>query len=257
MSVRCRRRPRDDTAPQARGAAAVPGRPGRYEAWKATLEWPLTALLLVLAAPVILIIMVLIKLTSPGPALYRQLRVGRNGRLFAIYKIRTLVHDYESQTGPRWTASDDPRVSRLGNFLRRSHLDELPQLWNILRGEMSLVGPRPERPEFVSILERSLPRYRERLLVRPGLTGLAQTHLPPDTLVCEVKHKLAFDLYYVENVDLWLDLRLLACTALFLTGIPFRVSCALFQIPSRHMVEGTGVSLETGVDMALAQPKSV
>ena len=106
------------------------------------------------------------------------MRLGKNGRPFRLHKIRTMRHDCEKATGPRWAVPGDPRITPLGRFLRQTHLDELPQLWNVLRGEMSLVGPRPERPEFVPDLEQAIPHYRDRLLVRPGVTGLAQVQLP-------------------------------------------------------------------------------
>jgi lipopolysaccharide/colanic/teichoic acid biosynthesis glycosyltransferase len=256
-------------APAAREATAARGRSCWYPTWKRALELLLALALLFPAMPVIVLLMVLVRLTSRGPALYKQVRVGLDGGLFVIYKIRTMIDKIEKQTGPRWSTRDDPRVTPIGDFLRRTHLDELPQLWNILRGEMSLVGPRPERPEFVAQLERVYPRYRERLLVRPGLAGLAQSRLPPDTEVEGVKHKLAFDLYYMQHLSLSLDLRILACTGLFLLGIPFCLSCRLLWIPTQEMVEGTGRGpkaardeaprhgLELEVDAARVQPEPV
>jgi lipopolysaccharide/colanic/teichoic acid biosynthesis glycosyltransferase len=192
--------------------------------------------LLVLSLPVMAAVMLLVKLTSPGPTLYSQTRVGRNGRTFTMYKIRTMVRDSERETGAVWSTEGDPRVTPLGRFLRRTHLDEMPQLWNIVRGEMSLVGPRPERPEFVSQLEAVLPHYPRRLLVRPGLTGLAQVRLPPDTDVACVRRKLAFDLFYIERRGLWLDLRLCLCTAALLAGVPFHASCRLLRVPTAEAV---------------------
>ena len=141
------------------------------------------------------------KLTSPGPAFYTQTRVGQGGRPFTIYKLRTMIHNCESLTGPRWCMPGDPRVTPAGWLLRVTHLDELPQLLNVLRGEMSLVGPRPERPEFLPQLERALPAYRQRLVVRPGVTGLAQVKLPADTDLDSVRRKLAHDLYYIERLE--------------------------------------------------------
>src|SRR5262249_20621003 len=152
-----------------------------YVPCKTALDFVAAAVLLVFAAPVIALAALLVKLTSRGPAFYTQTRVGRNGRLFTIYKVRTMMHKCESLTGPRWSLPGDPRVTRGGHFLRVTHLDELPQLVNVLRGDMSLIGPRPERPEFVPELERAVPRYRERLAVLPGVTGLAQVQLPADT----------------------------------------------------------------------------
>jgi len=194
------------------------------------------AALLVLSAPVVAAAMAAIKLTSAGPCLYSQTRVGRNGRPFTMYKIRTMARDCERATGPVWSAPGDPRVTAVGRFLRRTHLDELPQFWNIVRGEMSLVGPRPERPEFVGRLEAAIPQYTRRLLVTPGLTGLAQVRLPPDTDVPGVRRKLAFDLYYIERRGFWLDLRLVACTAALLAGVPFPASCRLLRVPTASTV---------------------
>jgi lipopolysaccharide/colanic/teichoic acid biosynthesis glycosyltransferase len=163
---------------------------------------------------------VLVRLTSHGPAFYSQMRLGRGGRPFRIYKLRTMVHDCEKEGGARWSTPGDPRVTRLGAFLRRSHLDELPQLWNVLKGDMSLVGPRPERPEFVPRLEQAIPGYRLRLAVRPGVTGLAQVQLPPDTDLDSVRRKLTYDLHYIRHRGFWLDVRLILWTALQLCGVP-------------------------------------
>jgi lipopolysaccharide/colanic/teichoic acid biosynthesis glycosyltransferase len=243
---------------QGGGVTTGPGKSGRYAAYKRALEVVLSALLLILFAPLLLSIMALVKLTSRGPALYSQVRVGRDGRLFVIYKVRTMIRDFESLAGgPRWTAEGDPGITPLGHFLRRSHLDELPQLWNILRGDMSLVGPRPERPEFVSKLERAIPRYRDRLSVRPGVTGLAQAQLPPDTNLEGVGRKLACDLYYIQNLDFWLDLRLLVSTALFLMGIPFALSCRLLRVPTQATAQEPSPSAEVGVEAVQMQPEPV
>jgi lipopolysaccharide/colanic/teichoic acid biosynthesis glycosyltransferase len=213
-------------------AADVPWTSGLYDGCKRVPEFVLSAVLLLLAAPVILVLMVFVRLTSRGPSLYMQSRVGLRGHLFTIYKIRTMTLDSERTSGPRWATDDDSRIIPFGRFLRRSHLDELPQLWNIVCGDMSLVGPRPERPEFITILEHQLPRYRDRLSVRPGLTGLAQVQLPPDADVDGVSRKLALDLYYIQHHDFWLDLRLLICTAVFLVGIPFALSCRFLSVPA-------------------------
>ena len=208
--------------------------------------------LTVATAPVILMIVALVKLTSTGPVIYAQTRVGRDRRLFTIFKIRTMYHNCEHWSGPQWSTENDPRVIPIGRFLRRSHLDELPQIWNVLRGEMSLVGPRPERPEFVPELEKALPRYSERLRVPPGLTGLAQVNLPPDVDHESVRRKLAYDLYYVENQSFWLDLRLLICTGLFLAGVSFAQSSRFFGLrpweseddAAPDVIRGSGPALE-------------
>src|SRR3954471_12705663 len=170
-----RRKPRDGEGP---AALALPARRGwLYPACKRAVEFTAALALLALTAPLLLLAALLIKLTSRGPAFYTQTRVGLGGRPFTIYKLRTMIHKAESLTGPRWSLPGDPRVTRFGQFLRLTHLDELPQLWNVLRGDMSLIGPRPERPEFVPELEQALPGYRKRLAVRPGVTGLAQVQL--------------------------------------------------------------------------------
>jgi len=208
-----------------------------YEPCKRLAECCGALVLLVLTAPLILLAAVLVKLTSRGPAFYSQTRLGRNGRPFTIYKIRTMVHNCESQTGVRWATYQDSRITAVGRFLRRTHLDELPQLWNVVRGDMSLVGPRPERPEIVVHLESAVPHYRDRLLVRPGLTGLAQIHLPADTDLESVRRKLVYDLYYLRRVSLWLDLQVVLGTLAYLAGIPAAWSFRLFRLPSPEVIE--------------------
>ncbi len=217
-----------------------PVRPLRYRwyrSYKPVVDFLLAALLTVPAVPLILVAAVLVKLTSRGPAFYTQTRVGEDGRPFTIWKIRSMIHNCESLTGPRWSMPGDPRVTRIGVFLRASHLDELPQLLNVLRGEMSLIGPRPERPEFVPELERELPGYWQRLTVRPGVTGLAQVQLPPDSDLSSVRRKLAHDLYYIRHLSPWLDARLLLGTAVYALGWPFGVLRKLLGIPDGATVE--------------------
>jgi lipopolysaccharide/colanic/teichoic acid biosynthesis glycosyltransferase len=141
-----------------------------------------------------------------------------------------MIHNCESLTGPRWCEPDDPRVTPVGSVLRRLHIDELPQLVNVLRGDMSLVGPRPERPEFVTKLARDIPHYQARHAVFPGITGLAQIHLPPDTEVAHVERKLTYDLYYARHLGLWLDLKILVCTGLKVLGLPGAVLRALLPL---------------------------
>jgi lipopolysaccharide/colanic/teichoic acid biosynthesis glycosyltransferase len=228
--------------PACSGQSLGPERAG-YLPIKGALDLLLALVLLVLAAPVIGLTALLVKLTSRGPALYSQTRVGRYGRPYAIYKIRTMYHQCEQRTGPCWAVPKDPRVTPLGRFLRWAHIDELPQLWNVLRGDMSLVGPRPERPEFFPHLEKHVPFYRERLAVRPGVTGLAQVQRPADTDVESVRKKLAYDLYYVQNMSLYLDLRILLSTALKVLGVSFPVLRKVFLMPSREEVERTYQSL--------------
>jgi sugar transferase (PEP-CTERM system associated) len=161
---------------------------------------------LLLCLPLIPLIVLAIKLTSPGPVLYRQRRVGRNGVAFTCYKFRTMRADAEADTGPTWASDDDPRITRLGRFLRRARLDEIPQLWNVLRGDMGFVGPRPERPEFVEWLNDEIPYYHLRHIIRPGITGWAQISYRYGNSVEDAKEKLQFDLYYIKNLSLGLDL---------------------------------------------------
>src|SRR5205823_149848 len=149
-----------------------------YVSWKPRVEFVLALVGFFLSAPVILLAAVLIKLTSRGPAFYTQVRLGKDGRRFTIYKLRTMYHRAEATTGPIWAAPGDHRVSTVGKLLRATHLDELPQLVNVLMGDMSLIGPRPERPEIVHQLQARIDKYLHRLTVRPGITGLAQVQLP-------------------------------------------------------------------------------
>src|SRR5262249_2177990 len=149
----------------------------------------------------------------------------------------TMRHNCERQSGPCWSTPGDFRVTPLGRFLRRTHLDELPQLWNVLRGEMSLVGPRPERPEFAPALARALPNYSRRLQVRPGVTGLAQVTLPADTDLESVRRKLRYDLYYVRHRTFWLDVRIVLVTGAKMLGVPTDLSARLLRIPGEEMVE--------------------
>ncbi len=201
------------------------------EAFKRITDRVSATLLLIWMSPVIVLAMLLVKLTSRGPAIYAQERLGRGGTPFTIYKIRTMTHDCERDTGPTWCVPDDPRVTPIGRILRRTHLDELPQLWNVIRGELSLVGPRPERPAIAAKLELTVPRYRDRLLVRPGLTGLAQVQLEPDTDVTSVRRKLFYDLYYVRNASPWLDLRITASTFFYIAGVPASLLARVFGFP--------------------------
>jgi lipopolysaccharide/colanic/teichoic acid biosynthesis glycosyltransferase len=211
-----------------------------YLATKRLGDTIVAAVLLVVALPVIGVLALLVKLTSRGPGFYTQTRVGKNGRLFTIFKIRTMINNCESLTGPRWSIPGDPRVTGLGQFLRVTHLDELPQLLNVLRGDMSLIGPRPERPEFLPELIDEYPAYPERLRVRPGVTGLAQVQLPADTDLDSVSNKLAYDLFYVEHASPWLDVRILLGTLLYVARIPYKIVGRLVGLPAPEAVEKQG-----------------
>jgi lipopolysaccharide/colanic/teichoic acid biosynthesis glycosyltransferase len=208
-----------------------------YPSVKTVADFILAFLLTIVALPVMGLCALAVKLSSRGPAFYTQTRVGRSGKSFTIYKLRTMIHNCESLTGPRWSIPGDPRVTRTGWLLRVTHLDELPQLLNVLRGEMALIGPRPERPEFLPELEKALPVYRQRLVVRPGVTGLAQIKLPADTDIDSVRRKLAHDLYYIERLSLWLDLRLLIGTALYALGVKPRVTGQMIGVPDSTTIE--------------------
>jgi len=213
---------------------------------KRMLDLVFSLVLLIPALPLMFLAMLMVKITSRGPAIYTQVRVGLNGRSFVIYKIRTMRNDCEKLTGPRWAElGRDPRVTRVGNFLRKTHIDELPQLYNVLRGDMTLIGPRPERPEFVAQLEQVIPHYRLRLCVRPGVTGLAQVLLPPDVDFHSVRVKLMYDLYYLQAGNLWVDLKIIACTALKVFGIPRAISRKLLNVPSEEVIETAYLALNT------------
>jgi sugar transferase (PEP-CTERM system associated) len=161
---------------------------------------------LILALPVLPFVMLAVKLDSPGPVLYRQKRVGRRGAIFYCYKFRTMRKDAEADTGPTWADDKDPRITRGGKFLRMSRLDEIPQLWCVLKGDMAFVGPRPERPEFVEWLTRELPYYGVRHMVRPGITGWAQVRYKYGNTIEDAKEKLQFDLFYIKNASIGLDI---------------------------------------------------
>jgi lipopolysaccharide/colanic/teichoic acid biosynthesis glycosyltransferase len=198
---------------------SLSGLPSDYFDLKA---WPTRAIgliMLVLASPAIAILILIVRATSPGPGLYRQTRTGKGGKEFKMYKIRTMYQDAESLTGPTWCKPGDSRITPVGRVMRLLHLDELPQLINIVNGEMDLIGPRPERPAFVEVLAREIPNYRERLQVLPGVTGLAQVNLPPDETLNCVRKKLTLDRDYINNADFSLDLRILLCTSLRMLGI--------------------------------------
>ena len=222
VAVKSPRKPVGPAAPAPRVPAVVPPAPAavrRRGRWKAVAEYPAAAGLFVATLPVLLAALALTRATSRGPGLYRQQRVGRAGRVFTIYKVRTMVHDCESLTGPRWSVPGDPRITGLGRVFRKLHIDELPQLWNVLRGDMALIGPRPERPEIVARLAEAVPGYHARHTVRPGITGYAQIHLPPDTTVRSVRNKVAYDRLYIRRMGAAMDGYVYACTVLKIVGL--------------------------------------
>ncbi len=167
----------------------------------------------ILASPLMLLSALAVRLSSPGPILYRQTRVGLDGRLFTVYKFRSMFADAEARTGAVWASKDDPRITKVGNVLRKIRFDELPQLFNVLAGDMAIVGPRPERPEFVKTLSEQIPYYNQRHCVKPGITGWAQVnHKYGDTMEDTIK-KLEYDLYYIKNMSQALDWYIIFHTA--------------------------------------------
>jgi sugar transferase (PEP-CTERM system associated) len=185
--------------------------------WKMKLQTVYSFLVaifgLIVAAPIMALVAIAVRVTSPGPILYRQTRVGLNGAHFSIYKFRTMVANAEAATGAVWATRNDPRITRIGSFLRKTRLDELPQLFNIAAGKMSIVGPRPERPEFVDVLSNQIPFYRQRHVVKPGLTGWAQINYKYGDTVEDTIVKLEYDLYYIKNLSPSLDLYIMFHTA--------------------------------------------
>jgi len=204
-------------AQRTRGPAPPAVRP--VYAAKAWFDLSCAALLFVGTLPLMVLTCLAVRLTSTGPAIYSQSRVGRAGRVFTIYKFRTMAHNCELASGIQWSVRGDSRITPLGHWLRKLHLDELPQLVNVLRGEMSLVGPRPERPEIVADLQLSIVNYDVRHTVLPGITGFAQVHLPPDSSILTVKNKLIYDRFYISRLGLRMDVYCLACTLLKVVGL--------------------------------------
>ncbi|MBI3578169.1 MAG: sugar transferase [Ignavibacteriales bacterium] len=179
------------------------------ESLKRLVDAVVSVLILVIGLPVWLFVALLIALDSPGPVLYKQERVGKNGKHFNIFKFRSMREDAEKGSGPVWAQKKDPRVTRIGKIIRKLHIDEVPQFINVLLGDMSLVGPRPERPFFVEKLAQELPLYKRRLKVRPGITGWAQVKHKYDESIEDVKTKLKYDLFYIENISWRMDLKIL------------------------------------------------
>jgi exopolysaccharide biosynthesis polyprenyl glycosylphosphotransferase len=170
-----------------------------------------SALLLVLTAPLLGLAALVIKLDSPGGVFYSQKRVGKGQELFTIYKFRSMRQDAEDG-GAQWASEGDSRITRVGRLLRMTHIDEIPQIWNLLKGDMSLVGPRPERPEFVEVLDKQIPYYFVRHSVKPGMTGWAQINYRYGASTVDTKNKLEYDLYYIKNMSLLLDFKILLRT---------------------------------------------
>lgn len=206
--------------------------PRTYDLCKLIIDVVVASVLIVLTLPLLVVAWIAVRLTSPGAGIYTQTRVGRGGRHFRIYKIRTMTENCEAMTGgAKWSTPGDSRVTPLGRIFRKLHIDEIPQLWNVVLGDMSLVGPRPERPEFVKPLSVAIPEYHLRLAVRPGVTGLAQIQLPPDSDVDSVRKKVALDRCYIDARGLWLDLRLALGTAIYLVGFSYATVRRVLALP--------------------------
>lgn len=176
---------------------------------KRLMDIILSLVLLIITLPATLLTALAIKLESPGPVFYRQERMGMDGKIFRIVKFRTMVKDAEKLTGPVWSTKDDPRITKTGKLIRKIRVDEIPQAYNVLKGDMSFVGPRPERPYFVEKLSEEIPLYKRRLKVRPGITGWAQVKHKYDETIEDVKVKLRYDLFYIENISLRMDFKIL------------------------------------------------
>jgi sugar transferase (PEP-CTERM system associated) len=183
-----------------------------HQVAKRLMDVALSGIGLILALPLMILVAIAVKVTSRGPILYRQQRVGQHGRVFSVYKFRSMGEDAEKETGAVWAVKNDKRITPVGRFIRQTRLDEIPQLWNVLRGQMSLVGPRPERPEFVADLTRQIPFYGQRHTVRPGLTGWAQVRYTYGASLEDALEKLQYDLFYIKNMSVALDLFIIAKT---------------------------------------------
>ena len=194
--------------------------PSSYFTYRIWFDRLVALFLLIPGLPIMAIVTVLLFLTSDGPILYCQRRVGKNGKVFTLMKFRSMIPDAEKKTGPVWTSVNDPRITKLGKLLRASHLDELPQIFNVLYGDMLLIGPRPERPEFTCHLSKAIPGYDNRSLIPPGVTGLAQINLPPDSDLESVRRKLTLDLEYIKTGSLKIDIQIFVTTFMRLCLLP-------------------------------------
>ena len=236
------------TPTESSGGGDEESTPTGYFRWKGLIDRVVASLLLLVAAPMIGILAVIVKLSSRGPAIFSQQRVGLNGTTYTMYKLRSMANNAEATTGPTWTTTNDVRVTPVGRILRTLHLDELPQLINVIKGEMSLIGPRPERPEFVEVLKDNVSRYCDRHKVRPGVTGLAQINLPPDTDLSSVRRKQYLDIEYIQTANLWLDIRMFLCTLLGIFGL--KGSCRFLGL-RRH------VPVEIDSDITTLTPQEI
>lgn len=200
-------------------SGAVPWQSRRYLERKEGIERAVAAIAIVLLSPFFALCYLAVRLGSPGPAIFAQRRTGAGGKTFVMFKFRSMPHNIEQYTGKRWSPPGDRRVNLVGKFLRFTHLDELPQLYNVMRGDMSLIGPRPERPEFVSKLIDKVDGYARRHAIKPGITGLAQIFLPADVDVDSVRRKIIYDLVYLKYAGFSMDLQIAICTVFRMCGL--------------------------------------
>ncbi|MFH1678446.1 MAG: sugar transferase [Candidatus Omnitrophota bacterium] len=184
----------------------------KFSGFKRCFDFIIAALGLIILSPLFFIIAMIIKFDSPGPVFFRQNRLGKDGRIFKMWKFRTMRRNAELETGPVWAAEEDPRTTNLGRFLRKSHLDEVPQLINVFKGEMSLIGPRPERPEIVDVINGHVVTFNKRLKVRPGITGLAQVRYQYGASIRDAARKLKYDLLYIKRMCWVLDFQIIYWT---------------------------------------------
>ncbi len=223
----------------------------KYFKVKYLVESFVAACLLVVLWPVILVLWLAVKATSPGAGFYTQSRVGLDGKVFKVVKLRSMRCNAEAGGKCKWADKGDKRITPVGKVLRKLHLDELPQLWNVACGEMSLVGPRPERPEITFFLEQKIPHYHSRHCVKPGITGLAQVNLEPDEHINSTRKKQVLDLRYIQNSSLLLDLRLIMATSLRVFGIPGTVAMRIARLQQhidKHELQAVGYEFDTPVE---------
>jgi len=180
---------------------------------KRTLDISVSGFLLLFTLPLLAMTAIAVRMESPGPVFYHQKRIGRGGHPFVLHKFRSMRNDAETANTPQWATQDDPRITRLGAIIRKTRIDEIPQIFNVLKGDMSFVGPRPERPEFVNLLAREIPFYHERHAVRPGITGWAQLNYPYGASMEDAKNKLEYDLFYIKYFSIVFDLAIVLQTA--------------------------------------------
>ncbi|TWU29132.1 sugar transferase [Novipirellula artificiosorum] len=198
--------------------------------------------LLVAFSPLTLLLWMIVKLTSPGPGFYKQERVGLNGETFDIFKLRSMNVDAEKSGKAIWAKKGDPRTTPVGRTLRKLHLDEIPQLFNVARGEMSFVGPRPERPSICETLAEEIDGYYDRTHVKPGITGLSQINLPPDEKIEDVRRKQVLDLCYIGETNVWLELRILIATALRIVGVKGETVMRWMRLCRRDLLVQQGLA---------------